>query len=250
MVRPSYSLNDTVLTTPTAKFTSKDGKVTPFARVPIFVRKSTQATDAMNGFGEPLPAFWGIDWNFFFGKPSTAPNGTKQIPQPSYRIDATLVDPLGALPEFANMPSPFESLAFRNLMRGVSMGLPSGQRVADMMNLSSARVLTEDELWHKKGKGDAIESWPDGKKFFKANAHWLELSAPLWFYILKEAEIRHKGHHLGEVGSRIVGETLIGLVWLDHYSYLFQKPQWTPQDEGLKGLGANLDMLALTKYAS
>ena len=250
MVRPSYSLNDIVLATPTAKFTSGGGtgKVTPYARVPIFVRKSGANTDAMNGFGEPLPQDWGIDWTFFFGKPKKNPAGQKQIPQLSYRIDATLVDPLRNLPEFARagIPSPFESLAFRNLMRGVSMGLPSGQRVAEMMNVSN--VLSDKQLWHSKGDGDLVGKWGEGEALLAGNQRWLQGCAPLWFYILKEAEILHKGHHLGEVGSRIVGETMIGLVWFDHFSYLFQKPQWTPKDEGIAGLTDNLDMLALTKY--
>jgi Animal haem peroxidase len=250
MVRPSYSLNDTTLTTKTAKFTSAKGKVTPFARIPIFVRKATKSTDAMNGFGEftpGLPSKWGIDWSFFFGMPKKNGKGGKQIPQPSYRIDTTLVDPLGTLPEFAKdkAPSPFESLAFRNLMRSVSMGLPSGQRVADMMN---RKPLTDQQLWHYKSEGDTLVSWPEGKKLLENNLRWLESSAPLWFYILKEAEILCKGHHLGDVGSRIVGETLVGLVWFDHYSYLFQKPLWTPASEKLSGLTKNLDMLGLTKY--
>lgn len=248
MVRPSYSLNDTVLKSPTAKFKKADGTLINFARVPIFVRESTATTDAMNGFGEPLPPSWGIDWTFFFGAPKKIPEGQKQIPQPSYRIDATLVDPLRNLPEFARPGalSPFESLAFRNLMRGVSMGLPSGQRVAEMMNVS--KLLTDAQLWHSKADGDAVGKWDQGKALLAGNKRWLQGCAPLWFYILKEAEILHKGHHLGEVGSRIVGETLIGLVWYDHFSYLFQKPQWTPQDEGITGLTDKLDMLALTKY--
>jgi Animal haem peroxidase len=248
MVRPSYSLNDIVLTTPTAKFKSAKGKVTPYGRVPIFVRQSSAATDAMNGFGEPLPGKWGIDWNFFFGQPKKIAEGKKQIPQPSYRIDATLVDPLGNLPEFARagIPSPFESLAFRNLMRGISMGLPSGQRVAEMMN--ATKVLTDKQLWESKADGDTISAWKEGKALLAANKKWLAGCAPLWYYILKEAEILHRGHHLGEVGSRIVAETLIGLVWSDHYSYLFQKPQWSPKDEGLPGLKNVNDMLTLTKY--
>lgn len=248
MVRPSYSLNDTVLKSPTAKFKKADCTLINFARVPIFVRESTATTDAMNGFGEPLPPSWGIDWTFFFGAPKKIPEGQKQIPQPSYRIDATLVDPLRNLPEFARPGalSPFESLAFRNLMRGVSMGLPSGQRVAEMMNVS--KLLTDAQLWQSKADGDVVGKWDQGKALLAGNKRWLQGCAPLWFYILKEAEILHKGHHLGEVGSRIVGETLIGLVWYDHFSYLFQKPQWTPQDEGIKGLTDKLDMLALTKY--
>lgn len=241
MVRPSYALNDVARSS--ARFTL-DGKDFNFARIPVFVPHSAAPTDAMNGLGEPLPAAWGIDWAFFFGKLGTAKTGAKQIPQPSYRIDASLVDPLGDLPEFASGPSPFASLAFRNLQRGVSMGLPSGQGVARMMG---AKVLSDEQLWSVRNEEESLEPWTDGRAFFNSHKRWLQGTAPLWYYILKEAEVLHHGHHLGEVGSRIVAETLIGLVWYDHYSYLFQMPRWTPAEEQL-GLPAKLDMQALTEF--
>jgi hypothetical protein len=249
MVRPSYSLNDVAKSS--GKFTSKSGRAVDFARIPIFVAQSKLPTDAMNGFGEPLPQQWGIDWSFFFGTMPQAKDGVKQVPQPSYRIDATLVDPLGELPEFVStvgLDSPFISLAFRNLMRSFRMGLPSGQAVARMMGIEEKKMLTDDELWSSKGKGDENEEWPEGKTFFDANKRWLEGHAPLWFYILKEAELHEKGHRLGKVGSRIVAETLIGLAWFDHYSYLFQASGWNPSMEGIEGLDEKLDMLKLTKY--
>jgi len=252
MVRPSYALNDEVGVTilSTADFPSPGGPK-KFARIPIFVAHAAASTDAMNGFGEfapQLPPKWGADWRFFFGKLGTSAPGAMQLPQPSYRMDAKLVDPLGDLPEFAaaGVLPPFTSLAFRNLLRGVRLGLPSGQRIADMMGVKKS--MTDKELWAKQNKEETIVDWPEGKAFFAANKKWLEGSAPLWYYILKEAEIRHHGHHLGETGSRIVAETMIGLVWFDHYSYLFQVPHWTPADEGIAGLGTGLDMLALTKY--
>ena len=45
--------------------------------------------------------------------------------------------------------------------------------------------------------------------------------APLWFYILKEAEIVGKGRELGPVGGRIVAEVLVGLLQKDLNSYLY-----------------------------
>ncbi|MCU1345920.1 MAG: peroxidase [Acidimicrobiia bacterium] len=246
MVRPSYALNDTAHSG--ARFHSKGGKDVGFARIPIFVGQSSANTDAMNGFGEPLPADWGIDWNFFFGDIPHNPVAGKQIPQPSYRIDATLVDPLGKLPEFVPAfaaGSPFASLAFRNLQRGFRMGLPSGQAVARMMQVP---VLGEKDLWETKFDGDTANPWTEGQMFLAKHHRWLEGRAPLWFYILKEAEVLEKGHRLGPVGSRIVAETIIGLVWYDHFSYLFQIPGWNPSDERIAGLTHNLDMASLTAY--
>ena len=49
--------------------------------------------------------------------------------------------------------------------------------------------------------------------------------APLWFYILKEAEIVGKGRTLGPVGGRIVAEVLVGLLQKDPNSYLYLNPR-------------------------
>jgi hypothetical protein len=52
--------------------------------------------------------------------------------------------------------------------------------------------------------------------------------APLWYYILKEAEVQAGGLHLGQVGGRIVAEVFLGLMQADPLSYLHQQPNWTP----------------------
>jgi hypothetical protein len=249
MVRPSYLLNDVARST--AKFRSKAGRNADFARIPIFVPASGKPTDAMNGFGEPVPEAWGIDWRFFFGVFPEAKPGVKQVPQPSYGVDTTLVDPLGALPEFVpQFPagSPFASLPFRNLLRGFRMGLPSGQAVARFLGIRD--VLWEEDLWQRQGKGAELVAWPEGKILYEKQKRWLSGRAPLWFYILKEAEVRERGQRLGEVGSRIVAETMVGLAWYDHFSYVLQSPRWTPGDEGIAGLTNKLDMLAMTQYVT
>jgi hypothetical protein len=53
-------------------------------------------------------------------------------------------------------------------------------------------------------------------------------STPLWYYVLREAELRADGLTLGKLGGRIVAEVLIGLIQSDPRSYLVQKPNWTP----------------------
>jgi hypothetical protein len=52
--------------------------------------------------------------------------------------------------------------------------------------------------------------------------------APLWFYVLKEAELRAGGARLGPVGGRIVAEVLLGLLDRDRGSYLNQDPGFRP----------------------
>ena len=53
--------------------------------------------------------------------------------------------------------------------------------------------------------------------------------APLWFYILQEAELPpYNGERLGPVGGRIVAEVLVGLLQRDPNSYLYLDPAWKP----------------------
>ena len=53
--------------------------------------------------------------------------------------------------------------------------------------------------------------------------------APLWFYILKEAELPpYSAERLGPVGGRIIAEVLIGLLQRDPNSYLYLDSSWKP----------------------
>jgi hypothetical protein len=85
--------------------------------------------------------------------------------------------------------------------------------------------LTEDQL--KVGKA------PDDK----TNKRLIDISskfednAPLWYYILAEAQHEHGGRHLGTVGGRIVAEVIIGLIAGDNFSYLAQDPTWRPDPQ-------------------
>jgi hypothetical protein len=119
------------------------------------------------------------------------------------KIDSVVSGPLGKLPPGTGGGS----LPLRNLQRGIAFGLPSGQRVARALGLAP---LDEDQL---AIKGEKI--LPTGK-------------APLWYYILKEAEVLAGGEHLGPVGGRIVGEVFLGLLKGDAKSYLNQDPRWKP----------------------
>lgn len=56
----------------------------------------------------------------------------------------------------------------------------------------------------------------------------LEDSTPLWYYILKEAELIEGGLHLGPVGGRIVGEVIVGLLQRDRQAFLSEEPRWQP----------------------
>jgi hypothetical protein len=51
---------------------------------------------------------------------------------------------------------------------------------------------------------------------------------PLWYYVLREADVRAGGHALGPVGGRIVGEVLVGLLDLEPTSVRHAPEGWRP----------------------
>ncbi len=90
-------------------------------------------------------------------------------------------------------------------MRGQALDLPSGEAVSRAMNIEplSRAELGLDQLgWHGE--------------------------SPLWYYILKEAEVRTGGERLGAVGGRIVAEVLLGLIDGDATSYRWAETEWKP----------------------
>jgi len=112
------------------------------------------------------------------------------------------------------LPGDGSSLPFRNLKRGVLLGLPSGQDVAEAMKIKNPLTPAE------------IATGPDGAV---AKKHGLHGHTPLWYYILKEAEQRGTGEKLGPVGATIVAEVFVGLVHGDQQSYLWLKGKdWKP----------------------
>jgi hypothetical protein len=127
-----------------------------------------------------------VDWQTFFRIDNTNPLRNKRI---DTKLSSRLMELPG--PPVPDMPSDgILSLASRNLIRQVNFGIPSGQAIAGAMGVP---VLTAEQL---------AELTPFG----------LDRSTPLWYYILKEAEVLENGLRLGPVGSRIVGDVFIGLL--------------------------------------
>jgi hypothetical protein len=60
-----------------------------------------------------------------------------------------------------------------------------------------------------------------------AKAGWRG-ETPLWYYILREADVRCGGDRLGPVGALIVGEVLVGLLDLDPSSVRHAPDDWQP----------------------
>jgi hypothetical protein len=175
---------------------------TAAADIPIFAQTADELGD-LRGSRE-RPRAWQIAWERFFavGDPAKL--------QLSRAIDTRLAAGLHALP-LPDMPS----LAERNLKRGKALGLPSGQDVARAMGLPKALIL----------QGDDLGLPPDLTSAFGEHT-------PLWYYILKEAEIHSEGKKLGAAGGRIVAEVFVGLLAGDPLSYVYANDNaYSPDDE-------------------
>ena len=161
--------------------------------------------------GGPPPKVPGadiIEWHNFANIPGHHGGG----PQSARKIDTLISLDLGTLPVFlpgSNIPvgAVFQQLAQRNLLRGFLLSIPTGQALADGMQ---TKALTPAEL-----RGPQ----PNTPIYNAVVAGGFDSATPLWYYILREAEVQQGGNRLGSVGSRIVAETLAALVRRDGASY-------------------------------
>jgi hypothetical protein len=197
------------------------------------VRPSYRANLAGSTFGPGAPAFFGfifdpagehqpdpvdlrggcrarrrfIGWQTFFNFGVVENVNLAQHVRPSKKIDTKISTPLFHLPigAIASGDRPL-SLPERNLLRHLTWSVPSGQSLANAMRITplSSRQLSELRQF---GVG-------------------FDQSTPLWYYILKEAEIAG-GTRLAGVGARLIAEVFLGLLQLDRSSY-FRSRGWRP----------------------
>jgi hypothetical protein len=172
-----------------------------------------------------------VEWeNFFRIDPKNVPD-----PDPlqlSKKIDTRLSPPLFAMPggapgtqsgaDSGTLANP-ASLAQRNLLRSLALGLPSGQVMAQRIGV---KVLRPEQL-------------EDLRKLSPG----FERSTPPWFYMLKEAELLSNGERLGPLGARIVAEVFIGVLQGDRQSFLNANPNWRPELANAKGQFTIVDLL-------
>ena len=135
---------------------------------------------------QPVTPRFLVDWRYFFEIGHERPEGFNY----SRKIDTELVRSLHRL-NFSNAvgKNDLGSLAARNLVRGKTLHLPSGQFVAERV----LPVLQERGLIGQGGygprKGGYGEGWrayilppSDRVKYYLGNAY-----SPLWYYLLQEA---------------------------------------------------------------
>jgi hypothetical protein len=149
----------------------------------------------------PVLSNWVVDFNAFFDTGNAVPVDNK-----ARRIDSIMANGLESLPGFSGMMA---VLATRNLIRGLALGLPSGQGMAQAFGIPA---MTTPQL--TQGLPAAEQT------VLNSNGGLLLKQTPLWYYVLREAAVLGGGNHLGPVGARIVAETFVRILKRDVASFL------------------------------
>jgi hypothetical protein len=182
MIRPEYQLNSNQ--NPIGIM-----DLLGFARDPNFFESDHHLKQAFK-----------LDWEFY------ARNGSSV--QFARKIDTRIAHGLAQLPLGDRIVDPVLShLARSNLLRAFNLSIPTGQAVCDAFTVNP---LTPDEI--VDGEEPNIRAVIEGNYFHHRT--------PLWYYLLRESALQQDGNALGEAGSRLVAETLIGLLKQDPNSYL------------------------------
>jgi Animal haem peroxidase len=181
------------------------------------------------GTFERLPSNWIADFRRLYDF-TEAGRGDLTVPAADFnvakRVDTLLVDPLRDLPRGAfggrGAVPPADgralNLAFRNLTRAEMIRLASGQQMADFFGVE--RLKPDEILNGASGvAGAALDALTEGQKSLLAG------NTPLWFYILREAELNNG--RLAAVGGRIVAE-VFHRAMEGSTSSIVRDPAWRP----------------------
>ena len=191
---------------------------------------------------------WLADWRRMYDfaagghpelKPASAVNFAK-------RIDTLLVDPLKHLPPSTfggkasmGFDNPQRNLAFRNLTRASMVSLATGPQMAQKLANNGVPVTPLTQAQLVDGDNGAVVTGLTG-----AQKTALVQKAPLWFYLLREAELNNG--RLTGVGGRIVAETMHRAMQGSTFSIVRSK-NFTP-DLGDRGTTFEMTDLLLVAF--
>jgi hypothetical protein len=158
-----------------------------------------------------------IEWGRFFdGLSRSGP-----VASSSY-LDTSISWALHAMPpailrlciESEDSAQATTNLPVRTLLRGARSKLPSGQEVACNL-LERGLIKPDDSLTPAQ-----LNTASCNKSGTTLRKIGLDGNTPLFYYILKEAELSGAGHNLGPVGSWIVGTVIEGALKADPEGYM------------------------------
>jgi hypothetical protein len=172
------------------------------------------------GGGQRLPSTWIADFRrlYDFSEAGRAALAVRERKfNRAMRIDTTLVGPLRRLPGFRAVEA---NLAFRNLTRAKMVRLATGQQMATFLKRKGVTLTRLTKAQIRDGRNGA-----DLDALTQRQRAELLTDTPLWFYILREAEL-NRGRLTG-VGARIVAETFHRAMEGSQAS-IVRDPAWRP----------------------
>jgi len=162
-----------------------------------------------------VPVGWEVDWRRFFWRGLRPENANAAM-----KIDTHAA---------AGLPTEI------SLLRAYAARIPSGQCVGRALDVPK---LTDEQLL--AGNPKTVLRQRDGLLLERT---------PLWYYILKEAEVLARGERLGPLGSRLVAEVLVNLVRVERGSIL-DASAWRPTLGPRPGEFGTLDLLCVGGHPS
>jgi hypothetical protein len=178
---------------------------------------------ALGQKASPIPDDYLMEWGTFFdGLPTSGPQASSNFIDTSVSMAMHGLSP-GTIRLSNRLEPPDPSnLPVRTLLRGARAKLPSGQEVAEAL-LAQGRIRSDDCLTASQLVQDTCDH--SGSVLREVG---LEQNTPLFYYLLKEADLTAGGLTLGPVGSHIVLEVIQGALEADPDSYLsLAGPKWT-----------------------
>ena len=227
LVRDAYVLHDEVR--------DADGKLLTGQPRPIFAAAGQPEAAGLIG-DNPLQPGDVIDWRYFF-------DTSAKTAQASRPLDTLISDKLFSLPIAALPPGPAadgkdtpseRNLPRRNILR-------ASEPTSDLTGAVGLATGEEVERYAARripGLHDATAEVRQVLAMRLASAgfdpDFLGASTPLWLFVLAEAESTEHSQRLGELGSHIVDEFLLGSLRCDEASVLYAAPAdlhgWGPTE--------------------
>ena len=230
------------------------------------------------GFSQVPPELT-VDWRFLLDVECRHPYAQSKA------LDHLLADELIRLPDPVvgrNAPTNDRALAFRNLLRGYVLGLPSGQSVAENMAVHyNTTTESEEQITRiNPNQGLQFECIPGWEGLDNELRCKLKEDTPLFLYLMREADVHGRsgagdngcesqnsdcaapdasckcqspsgGNSLGPVGSAILMEVFGAMLIHCETTFLREKCGWKPDPDIAKGKKVEeLKLADLVRYIS
>jgi hypothetical protein len=195
-----------------------------------------------------LPRDWVVDWLHFFDF-SPMLGAAAPVPAGANPIGPRLAETMGNLPEHlrevppGRVPPPEGAtfnLARETLRRQVDLMMASAQEAIRQANrylpqqMQIAQLQPTDLAGGSQSRSAAV---------FDRHPELFEMT-PIWYYVLREAELVGGGERLGPFGSRLVAETIHAAIEASGASAITAVPGWTPSLPACQQQFRMIDLIA------